>query len=100
MEYLSHYGPTALLVLVGLLLAIWLVTRYIPNNKVGIIEKLWSQHGSLSDGNIVALNGEAGFEADVLRGGIHFGYWRWQYVVHKKPLITIKQGKIGYIFAR
>ncbi|MGA2032901.1 MAG: hypothetical protein ABSG68_11625 [Thermoguttaceae bacterium] len=24
-----------------------------------------------------------------------FGLWRWQYAVHKFPLITIKQGKIG-----
>jgi uncharacterized membrane protein YqiK len=100
MEYVVHYGIIAASALLGLLLLTWLVARYIPNNKVGIIEKLWSNRGSLTEGHIVALNGEAGFEAKVLRGGIHFGYWRWQYVVHKKPLITIKQGKLGYIFAR
>ena len=36
----------------------------------------------------------------MLRGGIHFGYWRWQYAVHSHSLITVKQGKLGYIFAR
>ncbi|HQR41901.1 MAG TPA: SPFH domain-containing protein [Gemmatales bacterium] len=97
---MDSFGMVAVVALLGVLLALWLVARYIPNDKVGIIERLWSKKGSLSDGNIVALNGEAGFEADVLRGGIHFGYWRWQYVIHKKPLITIKQGKIGYLFAR
>src|SRR5204863_478075 len=38
--------------------------------------------------------------ADLLRGGLHFGLWRWQYRVHKLPLVTIPQGKIGYVYAR
>jgi uncharacterized membrane protein YqiK len=84
----------------SLLFLIWLGVRYIPNSKVGIVEKLWSAKGSLSEGQIVALKGEAGFQPNVLRGGVHFGYWRWQYAVHKRPLIIVKQGKMGYIFAR
>src|SRR5262249_51485061 len=32
--------------------------------------------------------------------GIHFGLWRWQYRVHKVPLVTVPQGKIGYVYAR
>ena len=35
--------------------------RYIPNNRVGIVEKLWSVRGSVTEGRIIALNGEAGF---------------------------------------
>ena len=88
-------------VLVGLALFLaWLVFLYIPHTKVGIVEKLWSMKGSLGHGELVALNGEAGFQPEVLRGGLHFGYWRWQYSVHKRPLITVKQGKLGYIFSR
>ena len=45
-------------------------------------------------------HGEAGYQADILRGGLHFGLWRWQYTIHKFPLVTIKQGKIGYVFSR
>lgn len=82
------------------LFALWCTVRYIPNDHVGMIEKLWSSKGSLGEGQIVALNGEAGFQDEILRGGLHFFYWRWQYAVHKRPLITIKQGKIGYVFAR
>ena len=59
------------LALVAMAIAAWLTTRYIPNNYVGIVEKLWSQSGSLRDGQMVALDGEAGFQADLLRGGIH-----------------------------
>jgi uncharacterized membrane protein YqiK len=88
------------IVLFSILFLLWLSVRYIPNSRIGIVEKLWSLRGSLTEGAVIALNGEAGYQADILRGGIHFGLWRWQYAVHKFPLITIKQGKIGYIFSR
>src|SRR3954452_16115155 len=74
--------------------------RYISNNRVGVVEKLWSARGSVPEGRIIALNGEAGFQADVLRGGLHFGLWRWQYRIHKVPLVTVPQGKVGYVYAR
>ena len=41
--------------------------RYIPHNKIGIVEKLWAARGSLSDGQIIALNKEAGFQCEMLR---------------------------------
>src|SRR5580704_12826162 len=78
-----------------LLFVVWLTSRYIPNDRIGIVEKLWSATGSLKEGAVIALAGEAGYQADILRGGWHFGLWRWQYAVHKFPLITIKQGSIG-----
>src|SRR5436190_717135 len=74
--------------------------RFIPNDRVGIIEKLWSGKGSVSEGRILAFNGEAGFEAKVLRGGIHFWLWSLQYRIHKVPLVTIPQGKVGYVYSR
>src|SRR5579859_7585909 len=40
--------------------------RYIPNNRLGIVEKLWSARGSVTSG-FIALGGEAGFQSDVLR---------------------------------
>jgi uncharacterized membrane protein YqiK len=67
---------------------------------VGVVEKLWSHRGSVSEGRIVALHGEAGYQVELLRGGLHFGLWRWQYRVHKVPLVTIPQGKMGYVYAR
>ncbi len=92
----------ALVVIVAalILIALALGIRYIPNDRVGIVEKLFSRSGSVKGGHIVALNGEAGYQAQVLRGGLHFWLWRPQYRIHKVPLITIPQGKIGYIYAR
>ena len=76
-------------------IAVWLAgTRYIPHNKVGVIEKLWSGRGSVGEGHLMARRGEAGFQLNVLRGGIHFGYWPWQYRIHKTPLMIVPQGKI------
>jgi hypothetical protein len=91
-----------LVIVVGVVLAViaWLTLRFIPNHCVGVVEKLWSLAGSVPEGRILALDGEAGFQADLLRGGIHFGYWRWQYRVHVCPLVTVPQGKIGYVYAR
>jgi uncharacterized membrane protein YqiK len=73
-------------------------TRYIPNNRVGVIEKRWSGKGSVKNG-IIALAGEAGFQPQLLRGGMHF-LMPFQYRVHVMPLVTIPQGRIGYVFAR
>jgi uncharacterized membrane protein YqiK len=87
-------------VAVAVAVVAWLTLRYIPNQRVGVVEKLWSSAGSVPEGRIIALNGEAGYQADLLRGGIHFGLWRWQYRVHKVPLVTVPQGKIGYVYAR
>ncbi|HKQ61675.1 MAG TPA: SPFH domain-containing protein [Candidatus Polarisedimenticolaceae bacterium] len=82
-------------------LAAWLVgLRYIPHDKVGIVEKLWSAAGSLTEGKIVALAGEAGYQADILRGGLHAGLYPWQYRVHRQPLVVISEGKLGYVYAR
>ena len=78
----------------------WLCVRYIPHNRVGVVEKLWSGRGSLGEGRIIALNGEAGYQAKLLRGGLHSGYWRWQYRIHKTRLVTIPQSEIGYVYAR
>jgi uncharacterized membrane protein YqiK len=90
----------ALLALAIFTIEIVLGLRYIPNNRVGIIEKLWSKNGSVPEGRIIALNGEAGYQADILRGGVHFRLWRFQYRIHKTHLVTIPQGKIGYVYAR
>src|SRR4029078_807283 len=44
--------------------------RYISNHRVGVVEKLWSRSGSVP-GGLIALHGEAGYQPDVLRGGLH-----------------------------
>jgi len=74
------------------------IFRYIPNNQVGIVEKLWTTKGSISEG-FIALNGEAGYEPEVLRGGLHV-FFPFMYRIHNSDLVTVGQGKIAYVFAR
>jgi uncharacterized membrane protein YqiK len=71
--------------------------RFIPNNRIGIVEKRFGQRSVR--GGFIALHGEAGYQPEVLRGGLHY-LIPIQYVVHIAPLVTIPQGKIGYVFAR
>jgi uncharacterized membrane protein YqiK len=86
-------------ILAGILLLVLLSgIRVIPNTRIGIVEKRFSGKGSVKSG-FIALHGEAGFQPNVLRGGVHY-LMPIQYVVHTAPLVTIPQGKVGYIFAR
>ena len=98
----SLVPPIAIGLAVGLLAAIAVYAtrsvRYISNHRVGVVEKLWSRSGSVPSG-LIALRGEAGFQPDVLRGGLHV-FRPFQYRIHSVPLVTIPQGQIGYVFAR
>jgi len=86
---------------VGILVLLMLLYSsivYVPNNRVGILERLWASKGSVTQG-IMALHGEAGYVPDLLRGGFHL-LFPFQYRVHKADLVTVPQGEIGYLFAR
>jgi uncharacterized membrane protein YqiK len=93
--------PATALAAAAVVLVLFLTSgaiRYVGNNEVAIVEKLWSRSGSIR-GGLIARNGEAGFQPDVLRGGFQF-FVPFQYRLHREPLVTIPQGQIGYVFAR
>ena len=83
---------------IALLMLAYSALVYVPNNRVGILERLWAGKGSVAHG-LMALNGEAGYVPDLLRGGFHV-LFPFQYRVHKTDLVTVPQGEIGYVFAR
>jgi uncharacterized membrane protein YqiK len=86
------------IVVVVMVIVFFSWVRIIPNNRIGVVEKRFGGRGSLRSG-LIALGGEAGYQPQVLRGGIHL-ITPFQYTIHMLPLVTIPQGKIGYIFAR
>ena len=94
--WLAVYAVSALAIIIVFIASG--VVRYVGNSRVAIVEKLWSGAGSIT-GGLIALNGEAGFQPAVLRGGFHF-FFPFQYRVHSQPLVTIPQGQVGYVFAR
>jgi uncharacterized membrane protein YqiK len=71
----------------------------IGEREVGIVVKKFSFRGDLPPGQLVALNGEAGYQADTLAPGWYFGYYPWQYGIRKESVVVIPQGEIGLIIA-
>ena len=70
----------------------------IHERQVGIVIKRFSSR-SLPPGRLLALQGEAGYQADTLAPGFHFGYWPWQYQVLKVPVTVVSQGEIALVLA-
>jgi uncharacterized membrane protein YqiK len=90
---------TAIVVLVVLLFGpLVLGSVLIRERQVGIVVKRFGIR-SLPPGSLIALNGEAGYQADTLPPGLHFGYWRWQYRILKMPVTIVHQGQIALILA-
>lgn len=80
------------------LFAWWCCTVLIAERQVGIVIKRFSNR-ALAPGRLIALNGEAGYQADILAPGLHFGFWRWQYRVLKAPVTIVPQGEIALVLA-
>jgi len=71
---------------------------FIRERQVGIVVKKFGAR-SLQPGRLVALAGEAGYQADTLAPGLHFGYFRWQYRILKMPVTVVPQGEIALVVA-
>jgi len=68
--------------------------RVIPNDRSVSSKSCWSSKGSVSDGRIIALNREAGYQAELLRGGCT-SVLALAVPRHVVPLVTVPQGQIG-----
>src|SRR5262245_58606654 len=109
-DQLWSLGPIFLIALAILVLLLFyrLIARLfgiviVPEDSVGIVNKKYvvvGAHRTLPAGTIIALNGEAGLQADTLAPGLHFGLWPWQYIVTLQKFITISQDMIGIVEAR
>ncbi len=85
-------------VIVLVLVIPWVSLVLIRERQVGIVVKRFSRR-SLAPGRLIAVDGEAGYQAATLAPGLHFGYWPWQYRVLKVPVIVVPQGEIALIIA-
>jgi uncharacterized membrane protein YqiK len=75
----------------------------VPEDSLGVVNKKWALFGknrALPVGAIIALNGEAGLQADTLAPGVHFGLWPWQFKVTLQKFITVDKSMIGVVEAR
>ena len=89
------------LALSGLALAIVITifsgTWMIAANQSGLVVKRFGP--ALASGHIIALKGEAGYQARLLSPGWHFGLWRWRFRVIKVPITVVRPGEIALIVA-
>jgi uncharacterized membrane protein YqiK len=94
-------------VLVGIILLLsykrilWLCgVIIVPDDSIGVVTKkfvIFGSHKNLPDGRIIALHGEAGYQADTLPPGLHIGKWPWQFTVDLVKFFTVPPGKIGCV---
>jgi uncharacterized membrane protein YqiK len=90
----------ALVILYKILMRVAFGAVIVPQNKIAIVVKKFTAfgaHRSLPDGKIVALQGEAGIQADTLAPGLHWGFYPWQYDITLQNFINIPQGMIGVV---
>jgi uncharacterized membrane protein YqiK len=75
----------------------------VPEDKIGLVTKkfvLFGDKRELPAGRIIAVEGEAGYQAQPLPPGIHFWKWLWQFEITLQPLTVIPSGQIGLIVAK
>ena len=82
----------AALALLGALSPFLLGAVLIRERQVGIVVKKFGSR-LLPPGRLLALAGEAGYQADTLAPGLHFGYYSWQYRILKTPVTIVLQGR-------
>src|SRR4026209_1334242 len=95
---LDHIVAVAGVVVVVSLLAVLLLgTRGIAEDESGLMIKRYGP--PLASGRIIALNGEAGYQARLLPPGWHVGLWRWRFKIEKVPVPVVQPGEIAPLVA-
>jgi uncharacterized membrane protein YqiK len=92
---------------VGSLLALFVIFKLsrallglvvINEQESGLVVRRFGR--ALPAGRIIATNGEAGYQAQMLPPGWHFAMWSWKYKVTKVPLIEVPPGEIALVVAK
>lgn len=98
MDFVSLLVPIVIvLVVIGGVVALTGLV-IISERQVGIVVKRFASK-SLPPDRLIALHGEAGYQADTLAPGFHLGYFPWLYNIRKVPVTVIPQGEIGLVVA-
>lgn len=91
-----------IMVLFGLIVTIPFFSKIvglvmIRENQVGVV--ICKFGPALPPGKLIALENEAGYQADTLPPGWHFGYWIVKYRVEKVPVVVVPPGQIALVVA-
>jgi uncharacterized membrane protein YqiK len=96
---LSKYIPIAVGVILVLIALRFVFKSFnsIGPTEVGLVTKRFGK--KLRDGNVIAMNGEAGFQAELLMPGWRFKLWP-VYTVDKYDWVQVPAGEIGVVIAQ
>lgn len=107
MALLANYWWVAVvllgIVLYKVILRVFFGLVIVPENKVGLVTKkfvLFGENKQLSGDRIIAVNGEAGFQAKMLETGLHWFKWPWQYSIDMQSFLVIPEGHIGLVSSK
>ena len=100
--YVSNMGVfdwllVAAFVLGALVLVSILGLRVVREDESGLLIRRYGR--PLPSGRIIALQGEAGYQARMLSPGWHFPVWVWKYHVQKVPILVVRPGEIAVVVA-
>jgi len=94
----EHWAIAVAVALFGIaLLVLFAGTWIISEDESGLVIKKFG--APLPPGRLIALEGEAGYQADLLPPGWHFGLWRWKYRVERVPMLSVRSGEIALVVA-
>jgi uncharacterized membrane protein YqiK len=94
--------PVIVLIFYKLILRVFFGLVIVPEDRIGLVTKKFVLIGKqeLPEGRIVAIEGEAGFQAQTLPPGVYFWKWIWQYEITFQPFTIIPTGQIGLVLAK
>ena len=99
--FLSFFADHPVAIAAAVALVVFMVvvssTWIIRENQSGLVIKKYGP--ALAPGRLVALEGEAGYQARMLPPGWHFVPFRWQYHVVKVPTVVVPAGEIALVVA-
>jgi uncharacterized membrane protein YqiK len=91
--WLTLLGIAAL----ALFLRVFGGVRVIAEDQSGLVIKRFGR--DLPAGRVIALDGEAGYQARLLPPGWHIGLWVWRYRVERIPMVVVPGGEIALVVA-
>ncbi len=95
---MDHFALMGIASLMAAALAVLVFgTWVIGENESGLVVKRFG--APLPPGRLIALRGEAGYQAALLPPGWHHLLWRWQYAVKRVPLVRVPPGEIALVVA-
>jgi uncharacterized membrane protein YqiK len=80
------------------LFLLWIGVVVIGAQESGLVVRRYGR--PLPAGRIIATRGEAGYQAQLLPPGWHFGLWPWKYKITKVGLVEVPPGEIALVVAK